>query len=90
MNGAIIIAAQGPWIQEIDFLGWLGQAHPGDSLEYHRGFLALDTMRDGSRFPEKERVELSLVARRAWRASEQNLVHLAQRWAKAHAGALRP
>ena len=83
MNEANIIAAQGSGIQEIDFLGWLGQAQPGDSLEYHRGFLALDTMRDGSRFPEKERLELSRVARRAWWAAEQNLVHLTQRrWTK--------
>jgi hypothetical protein len=83
MNEANIIAAHALQIHEIDFLGWLGQAQPGDSIEYHRGFLALDTIRDGSRFAEKERLELSRVARRAWWASEQNLVHLAQRrWAK--------
>ena len=83
MNEATVIAAQRPEIQEIDFLGWLGQAQPGDSLEYHRGFLALDTMREGSGLPEKERLELSRVARRAWWAFEQNLIHLAQRrWAK--------
>lgn len=68
---------------EMDFLGWLGQAQPGDMLEYHRGFLALDTIRDGSRLPERERAELSRVAHRAWWASETNLVHLVQRrWAK--------
>jgi len=63
----------------IDFLGWLGQAQPGDTIEYHRGFLALDTIRDGSRLPEKERAELSGVARRAWWASQAGLVHLVQR-----------
>ena len=83
MNEATAIAPPALQIQEIDFLGWLGQAQQGDSLEYHRGFLALDTLRDGSRFAENERLELSRVARRAWWASEQNLIHLAQRrWGK--------
>ena len=66
-------------IGEIDFLGWLGQAQPGDMIAYHRGFLALDTIRDGSRYPENERAELARVASRAWWASEAGLVHLVQR-----------
>ncbi len=27
---------------EMEFLGWLGQAGPGEVLVYHRGFLAVD------------------------------------------------
>jgi len=27
---------------EMEFLGWLGQAEPGEVLVYHRGFLAVD------------------------------------------------
>ena len=30
-------------INETDLCGWIGQAAPGDVLEYYRGFLALDT-----------------------------------------------
>ena len=32
-------------ISEIEFCGWVGQAVPGDRLEYHRGFLVLDASR---------------------------------------------
>ena len=65
-------------ITEIDLCGWLGQAAPGDVLEYHRGFLALDTFsRYG--FADPERVELARMARRAWWAAERGLVHLVQR-----------
>jgi len=66
-------------IAEIDLCGWLGQAAPGDVLEYHRGFLALDANVQGTRFPDRDRAELARVARRAWWASERDLVHLVQR-----------
>ncbi len=66
-------------LAEIDLCAWLGQAAPGDLLEYHRGFLALDTMPQGMRLAERERTELARVARRAWWAAERGLVHLLQR-----------
>jgi hypothetical protein len=63
----------------IDFLGWLGQAEPGDTIEYHRGFLALDTMRHGSPLSESDRSELTRTAGIASWAFAQGFVHLMQR-----------
>lgn len=78
-----VIASRYPAVQkpltEIDLCGWIGQAAPGDIFEYHRGFLALDTMPRGSRLPERERAELARVARRAMWAAERGLIHLVQR-----------
>lgn len=67
-----------PGLTESDFCGWLGAAAPGDSLEYHRGFLVLDTRPDSSRLAPADRAELGLVARRACWAAEHELVHLVQ------------
>ena len=66
-------------IKELDLCAWLGQAVPGDVLEYHRGFLALDTTQHGSRLSETARNELARVGRRAFWAAEQNIAHLVQR-----------
>ena len=66
-------------LTEIELCGWLGQAAPGDSIEYHRGFLALDRCRIGGRLREQDATELSRVADRAWLAAEGRLVHLVQR-----------
>jgi hypothetical protein len=66
-------------ITEIELCGWLGQAAPGDVIEYHRGFLAMDRCRVGGRLPEQDATELSRVADRAWLAAEQGLAHLVQR-----------
>lgn len=78
-----VIASRFPAVRkpltEIDLCGWVGQAVPGDILEYHRGFLALDTMPQGTRLAERERAELARVARRAWWAAERGLIHLVQR-----------
>jgi hypothetical protein len=65
-------------LKEIELCAWIGQARPGDVLEYHRGFLALDVMRQGTRLSERDRAELTRVGRRAWWAAEQGLVHLVQ------------
>ena len=51
---------------------------------YHRGFLALDVAAHGSGLSERERAELSRVARRAWWAAERGLVHLVQRRHRSH------
>ena len=66
-------------IGEIDLCGCIGHAAPGAVVEYHRGFLALDLVPQVTRLPERDRLELGRVARRAWWAAEQNLVHLVQR-----------
>jgi hypothetical protein len=66
-------------LDEIGFLGWLGQARPGDVLTYHHGFLALDVGPATSRLSPPARDRLGLTARCAWRAAERGLVHLLQR-----------
>jgi len=59
-----------PLIGEIEFLGWLGQAEPGDMLTYHRGLLAADRVHSS---------ELGHLASRAFSLAETSLVHLVQR-----------
>jgi hypothetical protein len=66
-------------LTEIDLCGWIGQAGPGDTLEYYRGFLVVDAIPHGSRLPERDRIELGRIARRALWACERGLVHLVQR-----------
>ena len=66
-------------LSEIQFCGWLGQAAPGDSIEYHKGYLVLDVCLFGRGLKDAERLELGRLARRAWLVSERGLVHLVQR-----------
>ena len=66
-------------LSEVELCGWLGQAEPGDILEYFRGFLVVDTTPYGSRLPESDRVELGRLACRALWASERGFAHLVQR-----------
>ena len=66
-------------ISEIDLCGCIGHAAPGAVVEYHRGFLALDLVPQVNRLPERDRLELGRVARRAWWAADRGLVHLVQR-----------
>lgn len=66
-------------LDDIQFCAWIAQAEPGDCLEYHRGFLALDAGPDSQTPKSDERRELARVARIAWRAAEKRLVHLVQR-----------
>jgi hypothetical protein len=68
-----------PLLTEAQLCAWIGQSAPSARIEYHRGFLAIDTVRASSNFSETDRKELVKVARRAWWAAEKNLVHLAQR-----------
>lgn len=65
-------------LTEMDLCGWIGQARPGDVLEYHRGFLALDIVPVASRLAPEARQALAAMARRALWAAEQDLVHLVQ------------
>jgi hypothetical protein len=64
---------------EIELCGWLGQASPGDILQYHRGFLAIDREPMHGRLPKNDRDELIRMCRRAHWAAEQGLAHLVQR-----------
>jgi hypothetical protein len=66
-------------LTETDTCGWLGQAVPGDILEYHRGFLVCDVDARNKRMPERDRAELARVGRRAYWAAEHGLAHLVQR-----------
>ena len=65
-------------VSEVELLGWIGQASPGETLTYHRGFLALDRLRFGGRLSLAESIELSRVADTALRAADRGLVHLVQ------------
>ena len=65
-------------LSDIEFCAWIGQAMPGDRLEYHRGFLGIDAMAVISTLPEPERRQLAGLASAAHRAFEAGLVHLAQ------------
>jgi hypothetical protein len=67
-------------MNELQLCMWLGDAAPGDSLEYHQGFLAKD-IEAGSkqRLKEPERVMLERLATRARWAAERGFAHLVQR-----------
>lgn len=71
------VRASGP-LTEIEFCAWVAQAAPGDRLEYHRGYLALDTYPMFSTLGDTARGELARLAGRAFWAAEQGLVHLVQ------------
>ena len=66
-------------LTETAFCAWVGQAHPGAQLVYHRGLLALDASINSQTPKSDARHELARVARRAWWAASQGLVHLVQR-----------
>jgi hypothetical protein len=66
-------------LTEIELLGWLGRAGPGEQLTYHRGFLALDRVPIGGHLSESGAHELSRVALLAWRAAEVGIADLIQR-----------
>jgi hypothetical protein len=56
----------------------VAQAAPGDRLEYHQGFLVVDTFPALGGLPEPERQALVRLASRAFWAAEHGLVHLIQ------------
>lgn len=73
----ITVRASRP-LAEIEFCAWIDQAVPGDRLEYHRGFLALDIFPMFARLPDQQRTELTRLGSRAFWAAERGLVHLVQ------------
>ena len=75
----MILFRHKPIVTEIELCAWLSQAAPQDSLEYHRGFLALDIEPRSSPLANSDRLELIQVASRARWAYNKRLVHLVQR-----------
>ena len=73
----ITVRARRP-LTEIEFCAWVAQAVPGDRLEYHRGFLGIDTTAVISTLPEPERRQLADLGQAALGAFEKGLVHLVQ------------
>ena len=73
-----IFGASGPALDEIGLAAWIAQAEPGETLVYHRGFLAVDATSVISQLPAAQQRSLRLVASAALRAAEQGLVHLVQ------------
>jgi len=65
-------------LNEIEFCAWIGQAEPGERLEYHRGFLAQDTIAIASSLSGKDLAALKKLASRAFWTFELGLVHLVQ------------
>ena len=52
-------------LREEDFCRWIGEADPGDRIEYHRGLLAADRVRSLSLLANADRRELGAIADRA-------------------------
>ena len=73
-----IFGAAGPALDEVGLSAWIAQAAPGETLVYHRGFLAVDATSVISKLPAEQQRALRLVASAALRAAEQGLVHLVQ------------
>lgn len=63
---------------DIGFFAWVSLADAGATVSYHRGFLAVDAGSLMSRLTPSQQATLRSIADAAWRASEQNLVHLVQ------------
>ena len=65
-------------LTEIQFCAWVAQAEPGDRLEYHRGYLAVDADKTTSKLDLNTRAELVLLRDRAFGCEAHGLVHLVQ------------
>ena len=68
-----------PASADIGLLAWLNQAEPGDALEYHRGFLALDRSGQSPALSDDDRIALGQLASLAMRLANRGLVDLVQR-----------
>jgi hypothetical protein len=75
----MIVLRPKPLLSEIDLCAWLSQAEAGAMLEYHRGFLVLDTDPTISKLPKDRRLKLAQLASRARWAFDKGLLHLVQR-----------
>ena len=68
-----------PQPTDIGLLAWLNLAQPGDAIEYHRGFLALDRSHQSHSLSEDDRQALCRLASLAMRLSDRGLIDLVQR-----------
>jgi hypothetical protein len=57
------------------FGAWLARARPGERLEYYRGFLAIDRVKDTSALKEPERLKLAAVADQALALADLGKLH---------------
>jgi hypothetical protein len=57
---------------------WVVRAGPGERLEYYRGFLAIDRVKDTSALNELERRKLATVAEHALALAERGVLRLLQ------------
>jgi len=64
---------------EVALTAWLNQSAPGETIEYHRGFLGIDRTPLGQPMSPEDRGHLIRIAERAMRLAEQGFVHLVQR-----------
>ena len=71
-------AAPQPVLDAAAFQAWLGPAHPGSRITYHRGHLIVDRESRPDAVDAEARTTLSRLAGQAMRAAEQGLVHLVQ------------
>jgi hypothetical protein len=78
MAKAPVIRIPRPRVSEIELCAWVAQAEPGSSLEYHRGYLALDRSGFGSLGNTPARAAVGLLGARAHDLAERGLVHLVQ------------
>jgi len=65
-------------LSEEDFCRWIGEADPGDRIEYHRGLLAADRIRASSLLTNTDRRELGAIADRARALAKQGRLLLVQ------------
>lgn len=79
MNTVIAFPAAHARLTDVELCAWLSQAAPGETLEYHRGFLGVDRTPLGQPMSAEDRGDLVCIAERAMRLAEQGLVHLVQR-----------
>jgi hypothetical protein len=60
------------------FRAWLVHAEPGERLQYHRGYLALDRVKGTTSLKEAERRKLAALADHASALAGQGKLHLLQ------------
>jgi hypothetical protein len=66
-------------LTEEGFCRWIGQAEPGDVVEYHRSQLSVDRTREASTLGDTLRRELGRVADRALQLAAEDRLLLVQR-----------
>jgi hypothetical protein len=78
MAKAPVIRIPRPRVSEIELCAWVAQAEPGATIEYHRGYLALDRSGFGSLGNTPARAAVGLLGARAHDLADRGLVHLVQ------------